>query len=80
MATRRKRRAPENNTGPVRALRLTQHLLPTRRRPGQLDDLVELLDGIEEHLEGIRQHGNVHYWENVYEKPLPPDEYGITYG
>ncbi|MFI4860009.1 MAG: hypothetical protein ACIAXF_04925 [Phycisphaerales bacterium JB063] len=48
--------------------------------PAQLDDLVETLDGVKEHLNGIRQNGNVYYWEKIYEEPLPPDEYGVTYG
>lgn len=48
--------------------------------PAQLDDLVDALDTVEQHLDGIQEHGNVHYWENVYEEPLPEDEYGVTYG
>ncbi|MEM9417701.1 MAG: hypothetical protein AAGA25_01435 [Planctomycetota bacterium] len=48
--------------------------------PAQLDGLVEALESVKEHLNGIRMHGNVHYWENVYEEPLPEDEYGVTYG
>ncbi|XAM00788.1 hypothetical protein OT109_05225 [Phycisphaeraceae bacterium D3-23] len=48
--------------------------------PAQLDDVVDALESVEEHLNGIRQHGNVHYWENIYVEPLPPDEYLVTYG
>lgn len=48
--------------------------------PAELDPYIEMLDHVEEHLDGIRTHGNAHYWDSVYEEPLPEDEYGVTYG
>lgn len=48
--------------------------------PVEIDPYLELLGEIDAHLDGIRRHGNAHYWEDVYEEPLPEDEYGVTYG
>ena len=48
--------------------------------PANLDQYIEALEEISEQLDGINRHGNAHYWDDIYEQPLPPDEYRVTYG
>ncbi|MEM9020849.1 MAG: hypothetical protein AAGC44_09825 [Planctomycetota bacterium] len=44
--------------------------------PDRIKFLQDDLDQIQIHLDGIKQHGNAKYWEEVYVPEPPPDIYG----
>ena len=48
--------------------------------PDFIDPYTDAAERIREHIEGIRRHGNAHYWDSIYQEPYPEDELFTTYG